>query len=119
MIIFESCVNIFQAFVTTYFLKKCLGKKERFSDTEMNLEMVLCIAIYMEIQTFLTDFEGYGIIINIIYVFLISMAFLKGDILSQIMYSMLIGLIAMFSSIIGANIAAMLTGKTFIELTGD
>ena len=46
MIIFESCVNIFQAFVTTYFLKKCLGKKERFSDTEMNLEMVLCIAIY-------------------------------------------------------------------------
>ncbi len=119
MIIFESCVNIFQAFVTTYFLKRCLGKKERFSDTEMNLEMVLCIAIYMEIQTFLTDFEGYGIIINIIYVFLISRAFLKGDILSQIMYSMLIGLIAMFSSIIGANIAAMLTGKTFIELTGD
>ena len=52
MIIFESCVNIFQAIVTTYFLKKCLGKKDRFSDTEMNLEMVLCIAIYMEIQTF-------------------------------------------------------------------
>lgn len=73
MYIFEVVINVFQSYVFYIFLSKCLGKKNNIPMPYVL--MPLAIFLYLQVQTFITDFESYGGLIYILYLVVLCNVF--------------------------------------------
>lgn len=117
MYIFEVVINVFQSYVFYIFLSKCLGKKNNIPMPYVL--MPLAIFLYLQVQTFITDFESYGGLIYILYLVVLCNVFLEGNMITKCVYCVISYTLVMFSSIIGAGIVSLNSNKTFLNLTMD
>ena len=89
-VIIEIILNIFQGFMVTWYLQKCLGTDREKKD--VYITGTVYTFLYLMLQGYFTDFEGVGILIYLL-VFVLA-----------------------FSSVIAGNIVGLVLSKDFMEL---
>ena len=66
MTVFDSFINLLQSGMITAFLIHCLGIKRKFQKKAAILVFVTVFFVYLEIQTFFTPFENYGVLLTLL-----------------------------------------------------
>ena len=75
MTVFDSFINLLQSGMITAFLIHCLGIKRKFQKKAAILVFVTVFFVYLEIQTFFTPFENYGVLLTLLVTGVLSFVF--------------------------------------------
>ena len=75
MTVFDSFINLLQSGMITAFLINCLGIKRKFQKKAAILVFVTVFFVYLEIQTFFTPFENYGVLLTLLVTGVLSFVF--------------------------------------------
>ena len=83
-IIIEIILNLFQGFIVTWYLQKCLGLAEE--KKKVYITGTVYTFFYLMLQGYFTDFEGIGILIylGLLYIILCLYLFLLSHQLLQV-----------------------------------
>lgn len=116
MMIFNSAINMYQSIIITYFLTKCLERKTQFDKWTVNCVFVISLFIYLELQSFFTEYEGMGIIATLLLTYILSIAFCKCALVEKLLYNVIIIILLVFSAILSGRFIGMFHGIGYVEL---
>lgn len=114
--VFEFFINVFQSFVVTHFLIKCLGVRN--DEKKPIFEYVTGITvtlIYLEILNRITAFESIGVFVYMIISMFFSVFLLTGSVIEKLFYNIIMICGIVFSSLLGAGIVGMFVGKDYFQ----
>lgn len=117
MFIFETLINVFQSIVVTVFLSHCL--EIRNNNGKNYFLFTLLSFMYLEIVLIITPFEGAGIIIALIYEFILSVIFFSSSFINKLIFNVILIITTVFSSIVGAGIIGCLYNMSYIQMTDN
>ncbi len=110
---FETVVNIYQSFLTVYFLTGCMEYKERYSKKYIYMIGMMIEFILLELALVFVAYEEFGSFIYFISFVVFSIIYLKGTFLEKIVYSVIFFSIIVACSFLGVSIVGMLYGKAY------
>lgn len=114
--VFEFLINIFQSFVVTHFLIKCLGVKNNNGKPILEYATGVAVTlIYLEILNRITVFESVGVFVYLFISMFFSIFLLNGSITEKVFYNILMIAGIVFSSLLGGGIVGMFIGKGYLQ----
>lgn len=115
--IFELVVNLFQSAIVLQTIRAIL--KDKRTGKKANLAYILFVAIlFLELSfvNFIVPFEGIGIIISILIIYIYSLINLKGTFMQKMFWSILVMLLIMGITIVVLSIEGCIIGKGYLNL---
>lgn len=114
--VFEFLVNIFQSFVVTHFLIKCLGVKNNHGKPILEYATGVAVTlIYLEILNRITAFESVGVFVYLFISMFFSIVLLSGSVTEKVFYNILMIAGIVFASLLGGGIVGMFVGKDYLQ----
>ena len=113
-IIIEIILNLFQGFIVTWYLQKCLGLAEE--KKKVYITGTVYTFFYLMLQGYFTDFEGIGILIYLGLSLFFSYMMLGGTFIKKLVYNIMLVFVLAFSSVIAGNIVGLILSKDFMML---
>lgn len=115
--IFELVVNLFQSAIVLQMIRAIL--KDKRAGKKANLAYILFVAIlFLELSfvNFIVPFEGIGIIISILIIYIYSLINLKGTFMQKMFWSIFVMLLIMGITIVVLSIEGCIIGKGYLNL---
>lgn len=115
--IFELMVNLFQSAIVLQTIRAIL--KDKRTGKKANLAYILFVAIlFLELSfvNFIVPFEGIGIIISILIIYIYSLINLKGTFMQKMFWSIFVMLLIMGITIVVLSIEGCIIGKGYLNL---
>lgn len=115
--IFELVVNLFQSAIVLQTIRAIL--KDKRTGKKANLAYILFVAIlFLELSfvNFIVPFEGIGIIISILIIYIYSLINLKGTFMQKMFWSIFVMLLIMGITIVVLSIDGCIIGKGYLNL---
>ena len=115
--IFELVVNLFQSAIVLQTIRAIL--KDKRTGKKANLAYILFVAIlFFELSfvNFIVPFEGIGIIISILIIYIYSLINLKGTFMQKMFWSIFVMLLIMGITIVVLSIEGCIIGKGYLNL---
>ncbi len=115
--IFELVVNLFQSAIVLQTIRAIL--KDKRAGKKANLAYILFVAIlFLELSfvNFIVPFEGIGIIISILIIYIYSLINLKGTFMKKMFWSIFVMLLIMGITIVVLSIEGCIIGKGYLNL---
>lgn len=115
--IFELVVNLFQSAIVLQTIRAIL--KDKRTGKKANLAYILFVAIlFLELSfvNFIVPFEGIGIIISILIIYIYSLINLKGTFMQKMFWSIFVMLLIMGITIVVLSIEGCIMGKGYLNL---
>lgn len=115
--IFELVVNLFQSAIVLQTIRAIL--KDKRAGKKANLAYILFVAIlFLELSfvNFIVPFEGIGIIISILIIYIYSLINLKGTFMQKMFWSIFVMLLIMGITIVVLSIEGCIIGKGDLNL---
>ena len=115
--IFELVVNLFQSAIVLQTIRAIL--KDKRTGKKANLAYILFVAIlFLELSfvNFIVPFEGIGIIISILIIYIYSIINLKGTFMQKMFWSIFVMLLIMGITIVVLSIEGCIIGKGYLNL---
>lgn len=115
--IFELVVNLFQSAIVLQTIRAIL--KDKRTGKKANLAYILFVAIlFLELSfvNFIVPFEGIGIIISILIIYIYSLINLKGTFMQKMFWSIFVMLLIMGITIVVLSIEGCIIGKGYLNL---
>ena len=115
--IFEFVVNLFQSAIVLQTIRAIL--KDKRTGKKANLAYILFVAIlFLELSfvNFMVPFEGIGIIISILIIYIYSLLNLKGTFMQKMFWSIFVMLLIMGITIVVLSIEGCIIGKGYLNL---
>lgn len=115
--IFELVVNLFQSAIVLQTIRAIL--KDKRTGKKANLAYILFVAIlFLELSfvNFIVPFEGIGIIISILIIYIYSLINLKGKFMQKMFWSIFVMLLIMGITIVVLSIEGCIIGKGYLNL---
>lgn len=116
-IIFELVVNLFQSAIVLQTIRAIL--KDKRTGKKANLAYILFVAVlFLELSfvNFMVPFEGIGIIISILIIYIYSLINLKGTFMQKMFWSIFVMLLIMGLTIVVLSIEGCIIGKGYLNL---
>ena len=105
MTVFDSFINLLQSGMITAFLIHCLGIKRKFQKKAAILVFVTVFFVYLEIQTFFTPFENYGVLLTLLVTGVLSFVFCEKGWIEKCICNVVILMFSVVAAIISGSIA--------------
>ena len=115
--IFELVVNLFQSAIVLQTIRAIL--KDKRTGKKANLAYILFVAVlFLELSfvNFMVPFEGIGIIISILIIYIYSLINLKGTFMQKMFWSIFVMLLIMGITIVVLSIEGCIIGKGYLNL---
>lgn len=115
--VFELVVNLFQSAIVLQTIRAIL--KDKRTGKKANLAYILFVAIlFLELSfvNFIVPFEGIGIIISILIIYIYSLINLKGTFMQKMFWSIFVMLLIMGITIVVLSIEGCIIGKGYLNL---
>ncbi len=115
--IFELVVNLFQSAIVLQTIRASL--KDKRTGKKANLAYILFVAIlFLELSfvNFMVPFEGIGIIISILIIYIYSLLNLKGTFMQKMFWSIFVMLLIMGITTVVLSIEGCIIGKGYLAL---
>lgn len=115
--IFELVVNLFQSAIVLQTIRAIL--KDKRTGKKANLAYILFVAIlFLELSfvNFIVPFEGIGIIISILIIYIYSLINLKGTFMQKMFWSIFVMLLIMGITAVVLSIEGCIIGKGYLDL---
>lgn len=115
--IFELVVNLFQSAIVLQTIRAIL--KDKRTGKKANLAYILFVAILflkLSFVNFIVPFEGIGIIISILIIYIYSLINLKGTFMQKMFWSIFVMLLIMGITIVVLSIEGCIIGKGYLNL---
>lgn len=115
--IFELVVNLFQSAIVLQTIRAIL--KDKRTGKKANLAYILFVAIlFLELSfvNFIVPFEGIGIIISILIIYIYSLLNLKGTFMQKMFWSIFVMLLIMGITTVVLSIEGCIIGKGYLNL---
>lgn len=115
--IFELVVNLFQSAIVLQTIRAIL--KDKRTGKKENLAYILFVAIlFLELSfvNFMVPFEGIGIIISILIIYIYSLLNLKGTFMQKMFWSIFVMLLIMGITTVVLSIEGCIIGKGYLAL---
>lgn len=115
--IFELVVNLFQSAIVLQTIRAIL--KDKTTGKKANLAYILFVAVlFLELSfvNFIVPFEGIGIIISILIIYIYSLINLKGTFMQKMFWSIFVMLLIMGITIVVLSIEGCIIGKGYLNL---
>ena len=115
--IFEFVVNLFQSAIVLQTIRAIL--KDKRTGKKANLVYILFVAIlFLELSfvNFIVPFEGIGIIISLLIIYIYSLINLKGTFMQKMFWSIFVMLLIMGITIVVLSIEGCIIGKGYLNL---
>lgn len=115
--IFELVVNLFQSAIVLQTIRAIL--KDKRTGKKANLAYILFVVIlFLELSfvNFIVPFEGIGIIISILIIYIYSLINLKGTFMQKMFWSIFVMLLIMGITIVVLSIEGCIIGKGYLNL---
>lgn len=115
--IFELVVNLFQSAIVLQTIRAIL--KDKRTGKKANLAYILFVAIlFLELSfvNFIVPFEGIGIIISILIIYIYSLINLKGTFMQKMFWSIFVMLLIMGITIVVLSIEGCIIGNGYLNL---
>lgn len=115
--IFEFVVNLFQSAIVLQTIRAIL--KDKRTGKKANLAYILFVAIlFLELSfvNFIVPFEGIGIIISILIIYIYSLINLKGTFMQKMFWSIFVMLLIMGITIVVLSIEGCIIGNGYLNL---
>ena len=115
--IFEFVVNLFQSAIVLQTIRAIL--KDKRTGKKANLAYILFVAVlFLELSfvNFMVPFEGIGIIISILIIYIYSLLNLKGTFMQKMFWSIFVMLLIMGITTVVLSIEGCIIGKGYLNL---
>lgn len=115
--IFEFVVNLFQSAIVLQTIRAIL--KDKRTGKKANLAYILFVAVlFLELSfvNFMVPFEGIGIIISILIIYIYSLLNLKGTFMQKMFWSIFVMLLIMGITTVVISIEGCIIGKGYLDL---
>lgn len=115
--IFELVVNLFQSAIVLQTIRAIL--KDKRTGKKANLAYILFVAVlFLELSfvNFMVTFEGIGIIISILIIYIYSLLNLKGTFMQKMFWSIFVMLLIMGITTVVLSIEGCIIGKGYLDL---
>ena len=115
--IFEFVVNLFQSAIVLQTIRAIL--KDKRTGKKANLAYILFVAVlFLELSfvNFMVPFEGIGIIISILIIYIYSLINLKGTFMQKMFWSIFVMLLIMGITAVVLSIEGCIIGKGYLNL---
>lgn len=115
--IFEFMVNLFQSAIVLQTIRAIL--KDKRTGKKANLAYILFVAVlFLELSfvNFIVPFEGIGIIISILIIYIYSLINLKGTFMQKMFWSIFVMLLIMGITAVVLSIEGCIIGKSYLDL---
>lgn len=115
--IFELVVNLFQSAIVLQTIRAIL--KDKRTGKKANLAYILFVAVlFLELSfvNFMVPFEGIGIIISILIIYIYSLLNLKGTFMQKMFWSIFVMLLIMGITTVVLSIEGCIIGKGYLNL---
>ena len=115
--IFEFVVNLFQSAIVLQTIRAIL--KDKRTGKKANLAYILFVAVlFLELSfvNFMVPFEGIGIIISILIIYIYSLLNLKGTFMQKMFWSIFVMLLIMGITAVVLSIEGCIIGKGDLDL---
>ena len=115
--IFEFVVNLFQSAIVLQTIRAIL--KDKRTGKKANLAYILFVAVlFLELSfvNFMVPFEGIGIIISILIIYIYSLLNLKGTFMQKMFWSIFVMLLIMGVTTVVLSIEGCIIGKGYLNL---
>ena len=115
--IFELVVNLFQSAIVLQTIRAIL--KDKRTGKKANLAYILFVAVlFLELSfvNFIVPFEGIGIIISILIIYIYSLINLKGTFMQKMFWSIFVMLLIMGITTVVLSIEGCIIGKGYLNL---
>ena len=115
--IFEFVVNLFQSAIVLQTIRAIL--KDKRTGKKANLAYILFVAVLfleLSIVNFMVPFEGIGIIISILIIYIYSLLNLKGTFMQKMFWSIFVMLLIMGITTVVLSIEGCIIGKGYLNL---
>ena len=115
--IFEFVVNLFQSAIVLQTIRAIL--KDKRTGKKANLAYILFVAVlFLELSfvNFMVPFEGIGIIISILIIYIYSLLNLKGTFMQKMFWSIFVMLLIMGITAVVLSIEGCIIGKGYLDL---
>lgn len=115
--IFELVVNLFQSAIVLQTIRAIL--KDKKTGKKANLAYILFVAILfweLSFVNFIVPFEGIGIIISILIIYIYSLINLKGTFMQKMFWSIFVMLLIMGITTVVLSIEGCIIGKGYLDL---
>ena len=116
MTVFDSFINLLQSGMITAFLIHCLGIKRKFQKKAAILVFVTVFFVYLEIQTFFTPFENYGVLLTLLVTGVLSFVFCEKGWIEKCICNVVILMFSVVAAIISGSIAGLIWNVGYVEL---
>lgn len=111
--IIETLANVSQSFAILYFLTKTLKVNDKVSRKIAMFAGAVIFFTYLELQYIIVPFEGLGIIILWMLLFVYAVLFLDGNISQKMYISLFIIVVILFTSLLVGSITAAIYGIAY------
>lgn len=115
--IFEFVVNLFQSAIVLQTIRAIL--KDKRTGKKANLAYILFVTVlFLELSfvNFMVPFEGIGIIISILIIYIYSLLNLKGTFMQKMFWSIFVMLLIMGITTVVLSIEGCIIGKGYLDL---
>lgn len=115
--IFELVVNLFQSAIVLQTIRAIL--KDKRTGKKANLAYILFVVVlFLELSfvNFMVPFEGIGIIISILIIYIYSLLNLKGTFMQKMFWSIFVMLLIMGITTVVLSIEGCIIGKGYLDL---
>lgn len=115
--IFELVVNLFQSAIVLQTIRTIL--KDKRTGKKANLAYILFVVVlFLELSfvNFMVPFEGIGIIISILIIYIYSLLNLKGTFMQKMFWSIFVMLLIMGITTVVLSIEGCIIGKGYLDL---
>lgn len=111
----ETLANLSQSGAMLYFLIKILKIKSNIDNKMAALFGGIFFFLYLELQYIIVPFEGLGVLLLWVLLFLYSYIFLDGSIWLKLYISLFIIIVMLFTTILVGSISGAVYGSPYIE----
>lgn len=119
MIIFESFINFFQSVVFAWYLLTMLERKKKYGSRQIFFIFLTVNFAYLEMQSFLTDFEGNWALLLLLLNGTISIWLYSADYTKIVIHNAIVIFSAIFSAGFGGSIVGALHHMDYAALAAE
>ena len=116
----EFIVNIIQSIIIVSFIVSQLGSRVGINEKVIRVIFTMLFCVYLNIQSYITDFEGYGVFITLLVLGIMIFIFCSGSWLEKLICDVLMISFSVIAAVIAGGIVGLIYNIAYIELTaGD
>lgn len=112
--IFEFVVNLFQSAIVLQTIRAIL--KDKTTGKKAYILFVAVLFLELSFVNFIVPFEGIGIIISILIIYIYSLINLKGTFMQKMFWSIFVMLLIMGITAVVLSIEGCIIGKSYLDL---